>query len=200
MLNSPSIIRHPGGLLASTFAVAMLTSQVAEAGRCAREDYMGHSSLIVNAGEISAGDVQDRSSGAWSKIAEAAQNAYGGNVNVGMVSMTVMVEVQPLGFGPSITTTVPMSVVIDYSGQHSIGQAIRDFAGIESGARDPFPCEPEKNACCDECGAAFGWSNPSEFFKSGFFTHEQLVAARLPHGSRKVVVKKFISTREVKPV
>lgn len=78
---------------------------------------------------------------------------------------------------------------------HSINQAVQDFAGIPRGATDPSPCEPEKNACCTECGWAQSYGSASQFFKSGFFSHEQYIASRQSHGSRKVV-KKFTLMRE----
>lgn len=194
-----SVVSHPKTLLASLIAIAMLSTPEAEAerwrGACAVTDSSGFSSLVVNAGQISAADIQNRSAGAWTKIAQAAEDKYGGNVNVGMVSMVVRVEVQPLGFGPSVTTIVPMTIVFDYSGQHSINQAVRDFANIPREAEDPSPCDPEKNACCADCGWT-QYASASQFFKSGFFSHEQFIASRQSNVSRKVV-KKFTLMREV---
>jgi|GEM_PF-1354159 len=194
-ITSPLLTHRPNALFVPIIAATMLTVPVAEAKRCAVEDSSGYSSLVVNAGRISAADVQNRSAAAWTKIAEAAQQKYGGDVNVGMVAMTVKVDVQPLGVGPSITTTVPMTIVFDYDGQQSINQSVQDFAGIPRGAKDPSACEPEKNACCTECGWANDYASASQFFKAGFFSHDEFIAARLSHGSRKVM-KKFSLVRE----
>lgn len=192
MASTKQLRRLPLQILpALTLIAAAFISSDAMARRCARIE-SGARSLTIDAGKISAKDVQDGAAAAWSAIAAAAEKKYGGEAQVGMVALIIRVEVQVL---PGITkqAVIPGTFPLDYSGKNSIQMSILESRGINPPS-DPAPCEPEQNACCDEC--ANGFASASQLFESGFFSHDQFAAARLPGGTRRLV-KRFQSSFDV---
>lgn len=169
-----------------TFIAAATAAPDALARRCARTEG-GAQSLKVHAGKISAADVQNRAGSAWRKIAEAAQKAFGGEVNVGWVNLIITVDVQTTPLSPTLKTTVPGTFLIDFSGEHSIQMAILTFADVNTPA-DPAPCRPEQNSCCDECAASAGYASAADFFRSGFFSTESLAFLRRSNATSRTVL------------
>jgi hypothetical protein len=158
--------------VATLLSSLAISSPVMAAGRCAMEDG-GTSSLRVHVPEIKPSDVANNASSAWAKIAAAVQSKYGGNVQIGLVTLTITTN--QFGFTAYIPGTFPM----DFKGQQSIQKAILNERGIPtSGGLDPTPCDPEKNACCDECGAQYAALDVMNIFKRGFMSHEEVIAIR----------------------
>jgi hypothetical protein len=128
----------------------------------------GPSALRVHVKGIKVSDVSNSASAAWNKIAAAVQKQYGGNVQIGMVTFTILVD-NPIGLG---TSMVPGTFPMDFSGQSSIQNEMLSNFTNNPPTQDPAPCEPEKN-CCTECGASSAIRSPINVFNVGFLPHNQ---------------------------
>ncbi len=183
--------------LATLLLVALLIPATSHAlKRCARTDGQGVRQLFIDAGDIDPADVTNKAADAWDKIANAAQQKYGGEVEVGQINLTIYANV---GWGPfRVRTAIPGTFPMDYGGGESIGRAIsRNQNTTPPSSPDPSPCDEEKNACCDECAAQFAVFNPNMFFSTGYLHHDAWMSTRRRNSSAKLSLRINSKGREV---
>jgi len=139
----------------------------------------GTSNLAVKVEGIDAGDLNNRAESAWNKIGAAAQATYGGNVTVGDVNLTVYIKVDVLLTSKWVAYNFP---AIPFTGGSSIHHQLAQI-GRPPGAEtrpDPAPCDPELNACCEDCGAAqWAFLTPFDFLTKAFVSHDEQVRIKV---------------------